>query len=86
MMAQFYSIALDVVQGEGIKLECTVDGDEGLKQEFVFVTEKRSEYKTVLPSWFKGRYMDVRVFGNATAARLALYGIIVESSRRGEFS
>ena len=90
-MAQFYAIALDVdTQMETLTMACRVDGDPDLTWEFAVRTEKRATLKFNLPSYFKGRYLDLRLYRNSiigsASTRLALYGIQVESAERGDFS
>ena len=86
LMAQFYCVALDVnTQGQTLTFTCRIDDVPELSKDYQVTTTGREEAKLLLPSYFKGRYLDVKGFGTPSV-RVALYGLTVESARRGEFS
>lgn len=86
VMAQFYAVLLDIeTQDETVTLECRVDGISQLVKEYSINTFGRQEVKCLLPSTFKGRFLDVRLYGSPSL-RVTLYGILVEAARRGEIS
>ena len=85
-MAQFYAVLLDIeTQAQNVTLEARVDGISSLVQEYTVNAFGRQEVKCLLPSTFKGRYLDLRVYGSPSS-RVTVYGILVEAARRGEIS
>ena len=86
LQTQFYALQLDVdTQGTVLAVTVQVDGVPELATGFSFSTVRREEMLYLLPSYFKGHYLEVRL-GGVTVTRIALHGLWVETARRGEFS
>lgn len=86
VMAQFYCVLLDVdTQGDEVAMECAVQGPTMLTHEYAVRADGRQQLKFLLPSTFKGEYLDIRIYGSP-AVRVTVFGIMVEATRRGEIS
>ncbi len=86
LQSQFYALALDLdANGNTMTCDTQVDGLPSVSYETSVTTTARDERKFLLPSKFKGRYLQVSLYGTAES-RIAFYGLIDEKARRGEFS
>lgn len=85
--SQFYAIEVEGDSGDAVALflECRVDNQPDLVETYLFQTDGRETKKFLLPSYFKGRYLDVRLWGEPIR-RAAIYRLTPEMARRGEFS
>lgn len=85
MQGQFLKVSIDIdTQGQDVTLECQVDDQPFVIHGFTVNTIRRDEFKTWLPATFKGRFMTIRLLGQADK-RVTLHGVAVQSVVRGVF-
>lgn len=85
LQGQFYRVQIDSnTRGETLSIEFQVDDVPALIHTGTFSTALRDESKFYLPAKFKGRYLDVRIFGTVSG-RVAVYGATIELAPRGVF-
>lgn len=83
---QFYAVEVDAeTQGTTVAATAVVDGVPELSTAFSFSTVRRDAVLFLLPSYFKGRYLDLQI-GASTLTRVAISGLRVETAKRGEMS
>lgn len=85
LQGQFYRLAIDAnTQGETLTVVASCDDVPSLVISRSFSTARRDEFKMYLPAKFKGRFLDVRIFGTVST-RVAVYGVTIELAPRGVF-
>lgn len=85
VQAIFYKVKLDIdCRNQELTFMASVDGQTGLPYTETFSGANRIEKTINLPATFKGRFLDVRIFG-FPEERVGVYGILPEVVKWGVF-
>lgn len=78
-----YRLGIDIdTQGETVACHCVMDDNPAIQFGFLITTTRRDQVFTYLPANFWGRLLTVRISGIPESARVALYGVTIESDMR----